>query len=115
MILPKWLAVVQSPSLFIVLNAEPYWSFNVQVDVVLPCYVIHNYIIGVDHLDSIIEEVNEEMHRNPSQSQRVHQPQREVQEENREWVNKRMRLVNPFGDIMFLGGIDKFFVCDCIP
>ena len=68
------------------LDAEPYWSFNVQVDAVLAC-VMHNYIIGDDSLDTIIEEVNEEMHRNPSQ--RVHQSQREVQEENREWVKKR--------------------------
>ena len=34
---------------FRVLDAEPFWSFEIQVEVVLACCVIHNYIMGVDH------------------------------------------------------------------
>uniref|UniRef100_A0A2N9I3Z0 Myb/SANT-like domain-containing protein n=1 Tax=Fagus sylvatica TaxID=28930 RepID=A0A2N9I3Z0_FAGSY len=42
---------------FRVLDAEPFWSFPTQVDVVLACCIIHNHIIGVDPLDSIVNDV----------------------------------------------------------
>lgn len=72
---------------FRVLDAEPYWSFKTQVDVVLACCVIHNYIMGVDPVDSIMEEVNEDMWRD--QNREVGQSQMEVREENKAWVDKR--------------------------
>ena len=37
------------------LDAEPFWSFETQVKVVLACCVIHNYIMGVEPNDHIIE------------------------------------------------------------
>ncbi|KAL4627297.1 hypothetical protein ACB092_05G157100 [Castanea dentata] len=40
---------------FRVLDAEPFWSFETQVKVVLACYVIHNHIMGVDPADYIME------------------------------------------------------------
>ena len=40
---------------FQVLDAEPFWSFETQVEVVLACCVIHNHIMGVDLTDYIIE------------------------------------------------------------
>ena len=40
---------------FWVLDAEPFWSFETQVEVVLTCCVIHNHIIGVDPTDYIME------------------------------------------------------------
>ena len=36
---------------FHVLDVELFWSLPTQVDVVLACCIIHNHIIGVDHLD----------------------------------------------------------------
>ena len=40
---------------FLVLDAEPFWSFNTQVDVVLACGVIHNHIMGFDPNDPIMQ------------------------------------------------------------
>ena len=40
---------------FRVLDAEPFWSFETQVEVVLACCVIHNHIMGVDPTDYIME------------------------------------------------------------
>ena len=40
---------------FWVLDGEPFWSFETQVEVVLACCVIHNHIMGVDSTDYIIE------------------------------------------------------------
>ena len=45
--------VIKKP--FCVLDAEPFWSFNTQVDVVLACGVIHNHITGVDPNDPIMQ------------------------------------------------------------
>ena len=75
---------------FRVLDAEPFWSFPTQVDVVLACCIIHNHIIGVDPLDSIMNNgLRGSPLANDSTSRRVQQSQREVQEENREWVQIR--------------------------
>ena len=40
---------------FRVLDAEPFRSFETQVEVVLTCCVIHNHIIRVDPTDYIME------------------------------------------------------------
>ncbi|GAV65183.1 LOW QUALITY PROTEIN: DDE_4 domain-containing protein, partial [Cephalotus follicularis] len=40
---------------FCVLDAEPFWSFATQVDVVLACCVIHNHIMGVDPNDPVVQ------------------------------------------------------------
>ena len=75
---------------FCVLDAELFWSFPTQVDVVLACCIIHNHIIGVDPLDSIMSNgLRGCPLANDSTSRRVQQSQREVQEENREWVQKQ--------------------------
>ena len=39
---------------FQVLEAEPFWSFETQVKVVLACCVIHNHIMGVEPNDHIM-------------------------------------------------------------
>ena len=58
--------------------------------VVLACCIIHNHIIGVDPLDSIMSNgLRGCPLANDSTSRRVQQSQREVQEENREWVQKQ--------------------------
>ncbi|XP_059461071.1 protein ALP1-like isoform X1 [Corylus avellana] len=73
---------------FRVLDAEPFWSFETQMEVVLACCVIHNHIMGVDPNDSIMEEAVCDVE-SQNQSGRVYQTRREVQEENREWTIKR--------------------------
>ena len=40
---------------FRVLDAEPFWSFETQVEVVLAYCVIHNHIMGVDPTDYIMK------------------------------------------------------------
>ena len=74
---------------FHVLDAKPFWSFPTQVNVVLAYCITHNFIIGANPLDSIM---NNELHDNPfaneSTNRGVQQSHREVQEENREWVKK---------------------------
>ena len=40
---------------FRVLDAEPFWSFETQVKVVLACCVIHNHIMGFEPNDHIME------------------------------------------------------------
>ena len=40
---------------FQVLDAEPFRSFETQVEVVLECCVIHNHIMGVDPTNYIME------------------------------------------------------------
>ena len=41
---------------FQVLDAEPFWSFETQVKVVLACCVVHNHIMGVEPNDHIMED-----------------------------------------------------------
>uniref|UniRef100_A0A2N9IX83 Uncharacterized protein n=1 Tax=Fagus sylvatica TaxID=28930 RepID=A0A2N9IX83_FAGSY len=73
---------------FRVLGAEPFWSFETQVEVVLACCVLHNHIVGVDPDDPIMGDTTSEV-----DSQRIvhqtHQTRREAREESREWNDKR--------------------------
>ncbi|KAK5845323.1 hypothetical protein PVK06_001494 [Gossypium arboreum] len=45
---------------FRVLDAEPFWNFQTQVDIVLPCCVIHNHIMGVDPSDLLNQGLYDE-------------------------------------------------------
>ena len=45
---------------FCVLDAEPFWEFDIQVKVVLVCYVLHNFFRGIDPNDHIMREVDRE-------------------------------------------------------
>uniref|UniRef100_A0A2N9ELA0 Uncharacterized protein n=1 Tax=Fagus sylvatica TaxID=28930 RepID=A0A2N9ELA0_FAGSY len=47
---------------FRVLGAEPFWSFETQVEVVLACCVLHNHIMGVDPDDPIMGDTTSEAH-----------------------------------------------------
>ena len=60
------------------------------MDVVFACCIIHNHIIGVDPLDSIMSNgLRGSPLANERTSRRVQQSQREVQKKkNREWVQK---------------------------
>ncbi|KAE8696335.1 hypothetical protein F3Y22_tig00110674pilonHSYRG00020 [Hibiscus syriacus] len=71
---------------FRVLDAEPFWDFQTQVDVVLACTIIHNHIMGVDPNDLINEELYEEHDHHSITSTLT---QREEREEAREWATKR--------------------------
>ena len=71
---------------FRVVDAEPFWKYTIQVDVVLACCVLHNYIMGVDPNDSIMRDANREFQ---SQRERVQLTRREERAENRDWTMKR--------------------------
>lgn len=43
---------------FRVLDAERFWDFQTQVDIVLVCCVLHNFFRGVDPNDQIMREVD---------------------------------------------------------
>ena len=54
---------------FRVLDAEPFWSFETQVKVVLACCVIHNHIMGVDPTDYIMEATMNQIESSGSQQE----------------------------------------------
>ena len=70
---------------FRVLDVEPFWSFNTQVDLVLACGVIHNHIMGVDPNDLIMQAETCET----ESSDRVQPSRCEAIVESRECDNKR--------------------------
>ena len=43
---------------FCVLDAESFWSFETQVDVVLACGLNHSHILEVDTIEPILDAVN---------------------------------------------------------
>ena len=38
------------------LDAEPFWSFETQVKIVLACCMVHNHIMGIEPNDHIMED-----------------------------------------------------------
>ena len=62
------------------LGAEPFWSFETQVDIVLAYCIIHNHIIGVDPNDPLMEEEGSKVQ--DEHNQRTQQTQQEEREEN---------------------------------
>ena len=49
------------------LDVEPFWSFETQVEVVLACCVIHNHIMGVDPTNYIMEAAMNQVESSGSQ------------------------------------------------
>ena len=72
---------------FQVLDAEPFWSFETQVKVVLACCVIHNHIMGIDPTEYIMEAVMNQVE--SSGSQQETQSHRDSIEDSRVWNAKR--------------------------
>ena len=72
---------------FRVLDVEPFWSFETQVEVVLACCMIHNHIMGVNHTNYIMEAV---MNQVESSSRELETRScRDSTEESRVWNVKR--------------------------
>ncbi|PPD93250.1 hypothetical protein GOBAR_DD09814 [Gossypium barbadense] len=71
---------------FSVLDAEPFWNFQTQVDIVLACSIIHNHIMGVDPSDLLNQGLYE-----ASESDSIIETltEREERQEAREWSAKR--------------------------
>ena len=72
---------------FQVLDAEPFWSFETQVKVVLAFCVIHNHIMEVDLSDYIMEVAMTQVE--SSGLQQETQSHRESIEDSRVWNAKR--------------------------
>ena len=72
---------------FRVLDAEPFWSFETQVKVVLACCVIHNHIMGIDPTEYIMEAVMNQVE--SSGSQQETQSHRDSIEDSRVWNAKK--------------------------
>ncbi|XP_040963950.1 uncharacterized protein [Gossypium hirsutum] len=74
---------------FRVLDAEPFWNFQTQVDIVLACCIIHNHIMGVDPSDLLNQGLYEE-----SEFDSIIQTltEREERQEAREWSAKRDKI-----------------------
>ena len=72
---------------FRVLDAEPFWSFETQVKVVLACCVVHNHIMGVKPNDHIMKDAMNQVESSDPQQER--QSHRESIEDSRLWNAKR--------------------------
>ncbi|PPD67962.1 hypothetical protein GOBAR_DD35160 [Gossypium barbadense] len=70
---------------FRVLDAEPFWNFQTQVDIVLACCIIHNHIMRVDPSDLL----NQGLYEEESDLIIPTLTEREEREEAREWSAKR--------------------------
>ena len=73
--------------LFRVLDAEPFWSFETQVKVMLACCVIHNHIMRVDPTDYIMEAAMNQVE--SSRPQQETQSRQDSIEDSRVWNAKR--------------------------
>ncbi|KAK5812190.1 hypothetical protein PVK06_027606 [Gossypium arboreum] len=71
---------------FRVLDAEPFWNFQTQVDIVLACCIIHNHIMGVDPSDLLNQGLYEKPESDLIISTHMEQEERE---EAIEWSAKR--------------------------
>ena len=69
------------------LDAEPFWSFETQVEVVLACCVVYNHIMGVEPNDHIMEDAMNQVE--SSDPQQETQSRREFIKDNRLWNAKR--------------------------
>ena len=75
---------------FQVLDAEPFWSFETQVKVVLACCVIHNHIMGVEPNDHImVAAINQVKSSGPQQET---QSRQDSIEDNRVWNAKKYQI-----------------------
>ena len=72
---------------FRVLDAEPFWSLETQVKVVLACYVVHNHIMGVEPNDHIMEDAMNQVEF--SDPQQETQSRRESIKDSTLWNAKR--------------------------
>ncbi|KAL3502617.1 hypothetical protein ACH5RR_037066 [Cinchona calisaya] len=79
---------------FCVLDNDPFWKYRTQADVVLPCCILHNHIVGVglEPNDTFMEEViSEEKSQNSTLMPNVQLElsKSERRAKNREWAKKR--------------------------
>lgn len=45
-------------------GTEPHYSFEIMIDIVLACCILHNFLMGVDIDESLIAEVDHELLQN---------------------------------------------------
>ena len=76
---------------FKILGDRCFFDYDVQVDIVLACCILHNFILGVDPEDMLLAETEElaDMDVGDTEPMTVSQSQRERQEEIKEWLDLR--------------------------
>jgi hypothetical protein len=85
-------------------NTKPKYSIQIQVDFVLACAVLHNYILGVDPNDSIFNgvqsgaDVNLDAQNLDTQQGSQHLTQSQQRAANQEWVAKRDAIAQEMWD-----------------
>ncbi|KAH1082220.1 hypothetical protein J1N35_010531 [Gossypium stocksii] len=90
---------------FRVLDAEPFWNFQTQVDIVLACCIIQNHIMGVDPNDLL----NYGLYEEPESDLIIPTlTEREEREEAREWSAKETKLHRLCGLIIWLEILRSF-------
>lgn len=86
------------------LDVEPHWSFQIQVDIVLACCIIHNFIMGIDPQDIITVTTKAEIE-SQNQSIRSQQTQRQERDESREWTVKRDSIAHNMCNDYIINGM----------
>ncbi|XP_028072727.1 uncharacterized protein LOC114274944 [Camellia sinensis] len=49
-------------------GAEPYYDVDTQADIVLACCILHNYLMGIDPNEGLVEEVDTELRKGQVQA-----------------------------------------------
>ncbi|KAG8486322.1 hypothetical protein CXB51_019667 [Gossypium anomalum] len=87
---------------FRVLDTEPFWNFQTQVDIVLAYCIIHNHIIGVDPNDLL----NQGLYEEPESDLIIPTlTGREEREEAKEWSTKRDEIAQTMWTDYMAGNI----------
>ena len=100
------------------LDDESFWDFQTQVDVVLVCCIIHNFLRGIDLNDQIMREIDQEF---SSNALRQRMSQREERRKSRlktkrdaianaMWQEYQARGVSSLNFMEFLISIAVFVV-----
>ncbi|KAL0303811.1 UNVERIFIED_CONTAM: hypothetical protein Sradi_6249200 [Sesamum radiatum] len=60
-VIERVFVVLKKRFLIVVGGAEPHFPVDIVTQIILACCILHNYLMGVDPDESILEEVDEEL------------------------------------------------------
>lgn len=73
---------------FKILASRPFFPFSTQVDIVIACFILHNYIMGHGS-DEFVPSEEDWIRQNISQAGLSH---RKIREETNAWVQLREQI-----------------------